>query len=328
MQAIIWVVDSNDRDRLGSANSGDDNYGSTRDELHRALAEDELRDAVLLVFANKQDLPNAMSVAEITDRLGLHALRQRQWTIQGCCATSGDGLYEGLDWLSTALRDRHTFKARAEKAAAAAASARLRAPFVHSVAIPAVVPPPQPQRPIMDAISSDNPHVFAVKAVESSNNSIVSPKPTAEQQQLVVPHAPELVRFAAGRFLMPVREGRSARTSIPLAKEAEMSTLQPGEKVMAPELRITSLSRALPSIREVGSQLPLPVHSFKGPTFHHEGGKGEGEGLDDFVVVERHLEQQPGGVTDTDNDTLDVWLDGEGQEVPAEARPIAISLRG
>lgn len=41
--------------------------------------QDELRDAVLLVFANKQDLPNAMNAAEITDKLGLHSLRQRQW---------------------------------------------------------------------------------------------------------------------------------------------------------------------------------------------------------------------------------------------------------
>lgn len=43
------------------------------------LSQDELRDAVLLVFANKQDLPNAMNAAEITDKLGLHSLRQRHW---------------------------------------------------------------------------------------------------------------------------------------------------------------------------------------------------------------------------------------------------------
>uniref|UniRef100_Q7M3H4 ADP-ribosylation factor (Fragments) n=1 Tax=Bos taurus TaxID=9913 RepID=Q7M3H4_BOVIN len=38
------------------------------------LAEDELDDAVLLVLANKQDLPNAMNAAEITDKLGLRAI--------------------------------------------------------------------------------------------------------------------------------------------------------------------------------------------------------------------------------------------------------------
>jgi len=41
------------------------------------LLEDELKDAVLLVFANKQDLPNALSVSELTERLGLQALRNK-----------------------------------------------------------------------------------------------------------------------------------------------------------------------------------------------------------------------------------------------------------
>ena len=95
-QGIIFVVDSNDRDRVGEA----------RDELQRMLNEDELRDALLLVFANKQDLPNAMNAAEITDKLGLQALRQRNWYIQATCATTGEGLYEGLEWLSTNLRKK------------------------------------------------------------------------------------------------------------------------------------------------------------------------------------------------------------------------------
>ncbi|KAJ0095985.1 hypothetical protein Patl1_16115 [Pistacia atlantica] len=95
-QGLIFVVDSNDRDRIVEA----------RDELHRMLNEDELRDAVLLVFANKQDLPNAMNAAEITDKLGLHSLRQRHWYIQSTCATSGEGLYEGLDWLSNNIANK------------------------------------------------------------------------------------------------------------------------------------------------------------------------------------------------------------------------------
>lgn len=41
---LIFVVDSNDHERIGEA----------REELSRMLNEDELRDAVLLVFANKQ----------------------------------------------------------------------------------------------------------------------------------------------------------------------------------------------------------------------------------------------------------------------------------
>jgi len=92
-QGLIFVVDSNDRERVNEA----------AEELNKMLNEDELRDAALLVFANKQDLPNAMSVAEITDKLGLHSVRSRKWYIQSTCATSGDGLYEGLDWLSNVL---------------------------------------------------------------------------------------------------------------------------------------------------------------------------------------------------------------------------------
>lgn len=57
------------------------------------------------LFVGLQDLPNAMNAAEITDKLGLHSLRHRNWYIQATCATSGDGLYEGLDWLSNQLKN-------------------------------------------------------------------------------------------------------------------------------------------------------------------------------------------------------------------------------
>uniref|UniRef100_A0A7S2FWZ8 ADP-ribosylation factor n=1 Tax=Alexandrium andersonii TaxID=327968 RepID=A0A7S2FWZ8_9DINO len=90
---IIFVLDSNDRDRVEDA----------REELTKMLSEDELRDAVLLVFANKQDLPGAMPAAEVTEKLGLHAIRKHQWYVQSTCATTGEGLYEGLDWLSCTL---------------------------------------------------------------------------------------------------------------------------------------------------------------------------------------------------------------------------------
>jgi ADP-ribosylation factor protein 1 len=96
-RGIIYVVDSNDRGRIEVA----------RDELQRMLNEDELHNAVLLVFANKQVLPGAMNPDEIADLLGLHSLRQRTWHIQATCATSGDGLYEGLEWLSNNIIDHN-----------------------------------------------------------------------------------------------------------------------------------------------------------------------------------------------------------------------------
>jgi len=93
-QAVVFVVDCNDRDRIDEA----------RHELELMLNETELSDAKLLVLANKQDLPNAMSVAEVTEKFGLNALKRRDWFIQSACATTGDGLYEGLEWLSDRVR--------------------------------------------------------------------------------------------------------------------------------------------------------------------------------------------------------------------------------
>jgi len=95
-QGVIFIVDSNDRDRVEEA----------REELMKTLNEDELRDASLLVLANKQDLPNAMPAAEMTEKLGLHSMRNRKWFIQSACATTGDGLYEGLDWMSRTLASK------------------------------------------------------------------------------------------------------------------------------------------------------------------------------------------------------------------------------
>jgi ADP-ribosylation factor protein 1 len=46
-----------------------------------------------------------MNAAEITDKLGLHSLRDRNRYVQATCAINGDGLYEGLDWLSNQLEN-------------------------------------------------------------------------------------------------------------------------------------------------------------------------------------------------------------------------------
>ncbi|KAL9244938.1 hypothetical protein vseg_018652 [Gypsophila vaccaria] len=92
-QGLIFVVDSSDRSRIVEA----------RNQLHHILAQNELRKAAVLIFANKQDLPNAMCVSEVANKLGLHLLRQRPWYIQNASAISGRGLYEGLDWLSNCL---------------------------------------------------------------------------------------------------------------------------------------------------------------------------------------------------------------------------------
>lgn len=64
-----------------------------------------MRNSAILVFANKQDMKGAMTPMEVCEALGLYDLRNRKWHIQGTCATKGEGLYEGLDWLATTLKE-------------------------------------------------------------------------------------------------------------------------------------------------------------------------------------------------------------------------------
>lgn len=90
---LIFVVDSNDKDRIDDA----------AEELKKMLAEDELKDCVLLVMANKQDLKDAFSPSDVTEKLGLSQIKGRQWLVQGTSATTGQGLKEGLDWMAGVL---------------------------------------------------------------------------------------------------------------------------------------------------------------------------------------------------------------------------------
>ncbi|EGG18791.1 ARF-like protein [Cavenderia fasciculata] len=83
--AIIYVVDSSDPDRLGIAN----------EELVAMLSEEELKTTPLLVFANKQDLPGALTEAQVSEGLKLSQLKNRQWSIVKTSAIKGVGLYEG-----------------------------------------------------------------------------------------------------------------------------------------------------------------------------------------------------------------------------------------
>ena len=92
--AIIFVIDSNDRDRMNVAKA----------ELDKLLTDPMLAGATLLVLCNKQDLPHRLTPVQIVDILNLRGeAGNRKWFAQGCCAHSGEGLFEGLDWLCSHL---------------------------------------------------------------------------------------------------------------------------------------------------------------------------------------------------------------------------------
>ena len=85
-QGLIFVIDSNDRARIDEA----------RQELHRIILDREMKEALLLVFANKQDIPGAMTPTEVSEKLRLSQLKDKIYYVVPSCATTGEGLFEGL----------------------------------------------------------------------------------------------------------------------------------------------------------------------------------------------------------------------------------------
>lgn len=92
--AVIFVVDSADHDRIDN---------DCKEELHNLMNQDELKDATFLIYANKQDFAGALNPTQLAERLQLNTLKGKKWFVQSSIATRGDGLYEGLDWLSNNL---------------------------------------------------------------------------------------------------------------------------------------------------------------------------------------------------------------------------------
>jgi small GTP-binding protein len=93
---VIWVVDSTDRQRMKES----------AQELERVAGDAMLHGAAFLIFANKQDLPGAMSPMEVVSEMGLAKMMNdsnHPWFVQGSAMTLGLGINEGLEWLSTHL---------------------------------------------------------------------------------------------------------------------------------------------------------------------------------------------------------------------------------
>ncbi|XP_078487887.1 ADP-ribosylation factor-like protein 5A [Ciona intestinalis] len=88
---VILVVDSTDRERLHIS----------KNELYTMLQNEDLKKSRLLVLANKQDIKGKMSAAEISEQLKLTSLKDHTWQIQACCALTGEGLSQSLEWMLT-----------------------------------------------------------------------------------------------------------------------------------------------------------------------------------------------------------------------------------
>ncbi|CAF1016679.1 unnamed protein product, partial [Adineta ricciae] len=98
-QAIVYVIDANDRERLPEATEG----------LLKVLPEDELREIPILIYMNKMDLKVSLTQEELIKEMRLNDIRNRPWHVQPCSATHGDGIFEGLDWLMRAINSPSNF---------------------------------------------------------------------------------------------------------------------------------------------------------------------------------------------------------------------------
>ncbi|NXM31258.1 ARL3 protein, partial [Oxyruncus cristatus] len=93
---LIYVIDSADQKR----------FEETGQELAELTEEESLTGVPLLVFANKQDLVTAAPADEIAEGLNLHTYRDREWQIQACSALSGEGVQDGMNWISSQIMNR------------------------------------------------------------------------------------------------------------------------------------------------------------------------------------------------------------------------------
>ena len=90
--AVVFVVDSQD----------DEFAEDSKKEFHKLIQNTNLKNAVILIFANKQDLPGAKPINKIIEYYEMNKLNHI-WKIQPCSAVKGDGLINGIKWLSEQL---------------------------------------------------------------------------------------------------------------------------------------------------------------------------------------------------------------------------------
>ena len=88
---LVYVVDSTDTQRLEDS----------RKEFEHILKNEYIKNVPVVLLANKQDVPGALSAEDITRMFKVKQLCcDRNWCVQPCCAVTGDGLMEGFQKLT------------------------------------------------------------------------------------------------------------------------------------------------------------------------------------------------------------------------------------
>ncbi|KAL5016044.1 hypothetical protein ScPMuIL_005633 [Solemya velum] len=94
--AIIYIVDSSDRERIGES----------KEAFDKMIASEALRGVPLLMLANKQDLKECINVADVRKVFNPvpQLIGQRECKVRGVSALKGDGVNDGIEWLVDSIK--------------------------------------------------------------------------------------------------------------------------------------------------------------------------------------------------------------------------------
>ena len=94
--AVVYVIDSQD----------DEYFEESKSQFHKLILNPTLKNATILIFANKQDLPGAKDINKLVQDYEFFKIKNHMWHIQPCSALNGEGLVTGIKWLSEQLTFR------------------------------------------------------------------------------------------------------------------------------------------------------------------------------------------------------------------------------
>lgn len=109
--AVIYVVDAACQSR----------FEDTKSALEKVLRHEDLQGAPILIYANKQDLPGAVTAEELARYLDLKELNERPYMFQAISAYDGLGVKDGINWLVDAMERSKRFEVLRQRADVAVA---------------------------------------------------------------------------------------------------------------------------------------------------------------------------------------------------------------
>lgn len=77
-----------------------ENTEESRKELKKLLEKDELKNCVILIYANKIDLDESIKIPDLINIYELNKIKTHVWHIQPCSGKTNEGLVDGIHWLS------------------------------------------------------------------------------------------------------------------------------------------------------------------------------------------------------------------------------------